>query len=297
MGVDVAEVKDQFGQPLVTADESTAAAQVTAGREASADTPPADETTHGEDVSPEDQTANSRPRRGASRFYRRFQNVLHQRNEPTGQLAEANGRLVAKDAEIAVLRELVERAAPARTPSPANPKPVPTDYETYEDYALEAGRWGARDEMQQQAATREEQRQAAAFAQQQAAARAQHADFDQVVSAAADIPVTPVASRLLVNSPVGAAVQYALASDRQLAEQFGRSDAAGQVRIIGMLEAHLAGVSQPLPASRGAARRPVTKAPDPISPVNTTTVSSTKNPDSMTYNEYKAWRAAGGGRR
>ena len=91
---------------------------------------------------------------------------------------------------------------------------------------------------------------------------------------------------------------YHLASNRALAEQFGRSDAAGQARIIGQIEALIGGSAQRAPTSRGPARpaRPVTRVPDPITPVSGGGGATTVQPEKMSFSEYKAWRARGGGR-
>lgn len=58
-----------------------------------------------------------------------------------------------------------------------------------------------------------------------------------------------------------------------------------------------AATAAPAPAARPAAPRPVTQAPEPISPVGTGTVATAKDPSTMTFTEFKQWRAAGGGRR
>ena len=116
--------------------------------------------------------------------------------------------------------------------------------------------------------------------------KADHADFDDVVSEVGDIPISMTFQQVVLDSDNGPELIYNLAKDPAEYKRIQSLPAIAAAREIGKLEARLAKSA----ASNEPLETKTTKAPAPISPVNKGKVTATKNPDEMTYPEFKKWR-------
>lgn len=246
----------------------------------------------------------------------------NQEGQVEGQTAEGEGPEEAKKSEAAKRRErdkahrarlqaatsaAEQRAAEAEARKQAildaGKKEAPPKEEDFSDpleFAAAKAIWGAEQRVFKREANGAEEaataakREAAAFTAQEsvviegswttrlADARLKYGDFD-AVALSDQVPVTRVMGDLIKTSDVGPDVAYFLGQHRALAEQIAEMNPMETARTIGRIEASLR-----LPKPRTA-----TNAPDPITPVNGGS-NVGRNPDKMSFAEWKAWREAGG---
>jgi hypothetical protein len=90
--------------------------------------------------------------------------------------------------------------------------------------------------------------------------RAQHDDYDEVMSDALNIPVTQALQEALLSSPMLEQLKYHLAKNPDKVEELASMSPTRVAAEIGRLEAKLENQSKPAP-------RPVSKAKAPITPV------------------------------
>lgn len=120
---------------------------------------------------------------------------------------------------------------------------------------------------------------AAAFLERAALLRAKHADFDEVVNR----PVfSPEMVSALYDSDHGPEIAYFLGKNQTEAAKIAGLPPAQQYRELGRLEARFTATGE---------RRSVSAAPEPITPVTGTAGTITKDPDTMSIDEYMAWEA------
>jgi hypothetical protein len=99
-----------------------------------------------------------------------------------------------------------------------------------------------------------------AFANREAAIKAEIKDYDDVIAEAADVVIPQDVAEAILTSDLGPNIRYYLATHVDEAEKLNQMPAAAAVRQIGRLEAKL--------ESEKKVYHPVTKAPAPITPVN-----------------------------
>lgn len=204
--------------------------------------------------------------------------------------AERDATQKAKEAEdrLNLFREAAKKIPPPKQSDFA-------DYETYQAALsahfvtqgfdrrqAEAMEAEARAHDQQVEATKTALRQAAA---QNWAAQAQEAELrypDFVKVARYDAPINEKMAELIEQSEVAADVAYFLGKNPSYAIQMQDLSPLEMARALGRVEQM---VSAPQ-------AKTVSTAPKPISPVSPKPVGS-KNPDSMSAKEYRAWREAG----
>lgn len=166
----------------------------------------------------------------------------------------------------------------------------------------------------------------AAYRERMVDAQLAHEDFDEVVGNP-ELETSPLMRDVILHSEIGPEVAYYLGQNPDLCKKvFAAGNTAQAATMLGRVEAKvesqleaakaaakpaaaaattlaaIAGKATPpvaaaAPAAPAAPAKPVTQAPDPIEPVGTSTVGSSKAPDTMSFQEYKDWRKAGGGRR
>lgn len=126
--------------------------------------------------------------------------------------------------------------------------------------------------------------QIALFEAQMPEARARYADFDAVLAVATrpDV-VSQGLSEMVLDCDSPADMAYHLGRNPALARELSRMPPLSAARELGRIEATL---------SKPRARTP-TNAPDPITPVKASGTVQ-KDPEKMTYDEYRKWRASQG---
>jgi hypothetical protein len=250
---------------------------------------------------------------------------LEGRNEELEyELARVQRRLAAIEKG-----EAAAGTEPAGTPAAVDPnKPVRTNYATYEDWVEALSVYNAEQVVakREQAGRQAQQSQAGAqiverWNKSLEGAREKYEDFDAVVGTSLQIP--QIAFNAIVDSPVGSDVAYYLGQHPEIAQGLAKLSPLGVVRTIGRIEAQFekaevtpgglnpgdkTPVAAPIPsaavpgassATAGPSARPeATKRPKPIVsaasapvvPVGSRATNTGKNPDEMSYQEYKQWR-------
>lgn len=180
---------------------------------------------------------------------------------------------------------------------PAQPaaKPTPDKFADYAEYIEALTDWKTDQKVSQALAAREAQEQearqraeaearATTWAERQQAVRAALPDYDEVLSAAADIPVTAHVREVLLDSEQGPRIAYHLAQHPDEAARINALPPLAAARELGRLEAALTTAPKP------PAPRTVSNAPPPITPVRGTGGRFEKAPESMTDSEWWASR-------
>ena len=186
-------------------------------------------------------------------------------------------------------REFALRQQAPKEPEPQaiapQGKPILDTYASYEEYVEALADWkvetrlGAERENQskaQQEAARAEQ--ARTFQSRAETVRESHPDFDEIVRNPL-LPISEAMAEVAQLSEKGPELLYHLGLNPQEAERIYRLPPYLQAMEMGRLEARL---SRPTRAQ--------TSAPDPISPVSGAAGSQTVDPDSMTTEQWVAWR-------
>jgi hypothetical protein len=105
-----------------------------------------------------------------------------------------------------------------------------------------------------------------------------HSDFDVVIGNPELPPMSENTARLIINSDVGPAITYHLATNPDVAERISKMPPERQAMAIGRLEVQLA--TPPAPV-KPAVKRTVTQAPPPPKPVATSSAPVRGEPQSM----------------
>ncbi|HZT29714.1 MAG TPA: hypothetical protein VFA33_07525 [Bryobacteraceae bacterium] len=234
-------------------------------------------------------------------------NVQKRIDKAIAKQREAERKAAELEAELAKLRgtdpaaqaETTEPAAPESAATPAKPKVE--DFETYEEFTEALAEWKAEQKITAKLAEIEQNKQTQArqeaWGRQLDDARTRYQDYDQVVGND-DIQITEYMQAVILESEVGADVCYYLGQHPEEAERIAALPPLGQARAIGHLETKFTREAAK-PAARSAAPQPQpragSRAPAPIRPVSAS-ASAEKDPEKMTPVEWRAWRAAGGGR-
>jgi len=191
-----------------------------------------------------------------------------------------------------------EKAAEPSKADAGDGKPQLEKFESYEDYVEALTEW----KLERREAAKAEQAKAEAAKQQQAelakswqarqdAVRAKYDDYDEVVGQ--EISITRVMEQALLESDHGAELAYWLGSNPKEAERIAKLGPVAAIKALAKIEDSLSGGSAEPPAKP---KPRASSAPEPISPLGARGSVATKDPDKMTFQEYKAWREAGGGR-
>lgn len=172
-------------------------------------------------------------------------------------------------------------------------KPKVESYESYDDYVEALTDWKAakvsRETFQAQASEAADRdarfRAQENFHVKATEARQKYTDFDEVVTTA-QAPCTESMFHAILNCGSGAEVMYHLGKNPQESARIAGLSAMGQIMEIGRIEERLRASAHTPPKPPGA--------PPPINPLKGGGGSDNKNPDTMSYNEYKAWRRGKG---
>lgn len=221
-----------------------------------------------------------------------------QRPKGKGGFQRRIDKLIARQAELE--RQLAERTAvqpPPVAPAPAAPagEPKIEAYASYDEYVSALTDWRVENKFREmEAAITKAQAEEAVATQQREfsvkleAAREKYEDFDDVVSAAP--PITVVTRDFILDSAVGTEIMYQLGQHPADAAKLAQLSPITQIKVLHALEARLA------PQTPETKPKATTKAPEPIRPIGTSAAPVLTAKPNMTYEEFRAWRLAGGGR-
>ena len=272
-----------------------------------------------EDVSEEVQPEEHKPkRRRRGRSYKDRASQLARE--------KASETLRADQLEVALLRLRDQQAAMARpavppppvedhsasvpetaaAPAPAEVPPTPPaqgarpdqdSFESYEDYAEALVEWKVDQKFQQtearqhesiarDRAQRAEETAVAAHSARIDAFRGEHEDFDAVVTAGKDLPLSRPMQDAVVNSESGPALMYYLCQNPEECDRIAGMHPVMALKEMGKLEARVETASTGPVSSADS----ITKAPPPIKPVGGGATASTIPLDQMDYQTYKRTR-------
>jgi hypothetical protein len=205
--------------------------------------------------------------------------------------------LARKEAEAELYKRMSEeRAAPVQKAEPTDAAPQRDAFETYEEYIEARAEWKAEQKVQkaiaeiesrQQRSTQEgtQQQRVQQFQAQVQKVRTEVQDFDAVMEAADEVPLTQAMREAILESEVGALLTYHLAKNPAEASRISQLSPVAQVKALGRIEADLATTKAPR----------VSKAPDPIKPIGSGS-STSPDPAKMSMQDYEQWRRKQGAR-
>ena len=117
-----------------------------------------------------------------------------------------------------------------------------------------------------------------AFLMQKAELRKATKDYDEAISASANLPVTPVVENAILTSDKGAAIQYHLAKNPDEAIALSQMNNVAAIKYIGRLEATL----------EASPKKKVTAAKDPINSLGTGRGNAPVDEDKLSDAQYFA---------
>ena len=233
-----------------------------------------------EAVSPEGEQSAPEKTYSQKEHEEALQKRLAKESRRVERVAYERARRELAEQQLAELRAKHEQ--PAQQPT-AQGEPRPEDFKDYESYVRATARWEVQQEMSSmhresaaQAASRTAREQAAYVQSRLAPAAQKYSDFAEV-ALADDLPITQPMAAAIAESDVGGDVAYYLGSHREEAERISKMSAVQQVRELAKIEEKITAPPR------------VTKAPPPIEPTGGK-VGVEKDPDDMSYAEFKKWR-------
>jgi hypothetical protein len=196
-------------------------------------------------------------------------------------------------------QEVSQEASP-ETSSEASPegKPKEDDFETYAAFQESLVQWTVNQRLEASEAEQRERiaRDQAHRAQQELVAahharidgfREEHPDFDAIVNAGKDLPLTRPMQDAVLNSGAGPALMYYLCQNPEECDQLAQMHPMAAINEMGKLEARLETAQSTGPVST---TKPLTRAPRPIKPVGGGVTMSSVPLDQMDYQDFKRAR-------
>jgi phosphoglycolate phosphatase-like HAD superfamily hydrolase len=199
------------------------------------------------------------------------------------RISEREQLLTAREREIELLREQLKTGKPEKEKSgvaatDGKPvKPNPDDFESHADYEKAQDKyvedlvdWKADQKLKakeldakKEKLKSEEQSLLEAHMGRIATFKKDHADFEEVIEEAEDVPLSITVRDCILNSEDSAALMYELAKDPEELERICELPALQAARAIGRIEARL----QKESSAKETPEPKVTKAPKPLSPI------------------------------
>lgn len=211
-------------------------------------------------------------------------------------------RLSERDLEIERLSRELEMAKSSKKddkPEDTNlnknteSKPKAADFDTHEDYVEALTDWKIAKEkaaIQKEAEERTHKesvkKQTETFQSKVNDFKKEAKDFDEVIEDVDDIGLSSVVQKAILTSDIGPQLMYELAKNRENLERINSLDVFTALKEIGKIEDK---VQQRL-SSKTLNKQTTTKAPPPITPLNSKSSKVSKSPDEMSFDEYKAYR-------
>lgn len=182
---------------------------------------------------------------------------------------------------------------PEKIAAPSDGQPVADNFETHEAYLMALVDWRADQKLSAADKKAKEQSLKADVDKQVASHREKvskfvkdHSDFNEMLESIDDIPMSLTVQEVILESDDGPALMYELAKDPEEYARICKLPAIAAARALGKFEARLSKSSD---ASPGKETK-TTKAPPPLSTVGKGSVTVTKDPGEMDYQDYKRYR-------
>lgn len=261
-----------------------------------------------------------------SRFQSRIDELVRTGATSVRERDEAFEKIKALEAKIVALDvPVTPKAAPApgTTAVADPPRPQETDFNTYAEYIDGISEWIADrkiDKYRKEAAADRERERAereqvemeravrarqSAFDQRASKIREKYPDYDAVTTQAKDLQVSAAMVEYLRDAEMGPELHYYLSSNPEEALKLSKLSERATLVAMGRLEERaeegrlngaVPGKKKDTPAvdettTVAPAKVPLSSAPPPAPVVGASVTIPTKNPDTMTFAEFKAWRA------
>ncbi len=179
----------------------------------------------------------------------------------------------------------------------ASAKPLQENFETYDEFQEAIVDWKVserlthheaqqRDRIERDRAQRAQEDLVAAHTARIDTFRSEHGDFDAVVTAGKDLPMTRPMQDAVLNSESGPAMMYHLCQNPEECDRIAAMNPILALKEMGRLEGRL----EAAPPGPTSTTESITKAPRPIKPVGGGATASTIQPDQMSYQDYKRYR-------
>jgi hypothetical protein len=251
---------------------------------------PAAESAPDSEAGKEAEQEEAEVRKGKGGFQRRIDRLTREKAELQEKLA---------DWESTTGRKPAARASET-TPEPAEPaaRPKVDDFDDYDKYVEALADWKTDQKVAalvatqqksqaEQAAKEREIERAKGFAARAKAAAEKYADF-AAVAYSDDTPVSETMREVILESEHGAELAYWLGSHVDEAVRISQLSPVAAAREMGRLEAQIA--AQNTTAAAPKTQPKLTRAPEPIRPVNTATkVSAPSLMDADLGEDFSAW--------
>lgn len=219
------------------------------------------------------------------------------------RIEKLSRRLAEQEAQAEHWRKIALASEKPKSESEAKPvvkddagKPNPDKFETYADYMDALTDWKIEQRDKSKAEKEREERVRSevealrrAFAEKANAFKKVATDFEETIEDVDDIPMSVELETVFLESDNGPELMYELAKNREEYERISKLSGRAFDRAIGAFEARISGNSQ----VKKETEVKKTKAPPPLKPVGSkSSASIEKDPDEMSYEEYKKWREA-----
>ena len=191
-------------------------------------------------------------------------------------------------------------AQPQAAQDAADPEPKPDSFEDVGSYMKALTRWEIKQEQKKADLAKKTAEVKASFENKIKDFHKKVGDFKKVTAdfddVAAEFDETYPSGMpntmldLIAESENGPQMMYDIAKDHAEFERLAKLSPIALAREIGKREARFAASSGEKPT-----QNKTTKAPAPITPVKGGAATTTKDPDKMTYQEFRSWRENGGG--
>ena len=196
------------------------------------------------------------------------------------RIDKLNSRLSAKEQELEYWRQEAlkrsgdtEKEPAAKTPpkqaAQAEGKPTPDDFETHADYVDALADWKVEQKLKERDQREQETRVKTEYQKREDAFRAQvkifqetHADFEEVIEAADDIPMSRTVRDFFLKAENGPELMYELTKDRKNYERICRLNAEDAAFAMGQFAAR---IEKKTEAKKTEVKK--SNAPAPINPV------------------------------
>lgn len=173
-------------------------------------------------------------------------------------------------------------------------KPKSENFETNEDYIEALTDWKIEQrekrealKLQQEKLKSEFKEKAETFQSRLTEFQKNTPDFSETIEDVDDIQISVHVQDAILTSDFGPALMYELAKNRDVYEKINGLPRDRAFLEIGKIEAKIQEKNSSTPTKQA---KQTTKAPPPIKPVGTSGTGTSKNPEEMSFSEFKKWR-------
>lgn len=196
--------------------------------------------------------------------------------------------------EQALNKEAIKPGTPIKEESKViEGRPNPENFDTHTDYVealtdwkLEAREKERETKSKAEQAKADQNKKLEAFQSKVAEFEKVHSDYQDVVSDVEHVALSDDLQKAIIESKMGAHLAYELAKNEKELIRINKLSSFELAKEIGKLEYKLSSE-----ASSSSKEIKTTKAPPPVKAIGTNSKTVTKDPEKMSFQEYKKWYA------